>query len=220
MRRLIRNLAVMLAVAALIPPTMAWAGQVVSGTATTNLSFQESVTTGVLATQNIPLPITQTISYTNGTGAKAVDTIFGKQVALVASTPQTFDLSNLVDPAGNTVNFARVRVFAVQVVTTTANFNCNVYKGASNGWSLLPASTGPITVPANGGIFVIQDPNSTGGGSGYVTGGTSKTFTLDPGANAVTVNLIVVGGSSAFVLVLPFGLRRRYGRGRKAARPR
>jgi hypothetical protein len=173
------------------------AGQIVKGNVTMNLAFTESVTTGVLATNNIPVPVNQGLTYDNGTGALAVDTIYGKRLTLVASTPQTLDLTNLVDPAGVTVNFARVRELAIVVVSTTAGYSVAVSRGASNGWSFLPASTGPITVQPNGGAFSIRDPNSTGASTGYFTGGSSKTILLDPGSNTVIINIIIVGGQAA-----------------------
>ena len=185
-------------------PIATYAGQVVVGNVTRNLSFTESVTTGVLATQNIPVPITQSVAYTNGTGIRAVDTIYGKQLTLAATTT-TLDLTSLTDPAGNTVNFARVREFSVQVVTPTVGYSVSIYKGASNGWSFLPASTGPIIVQPNGGMFGMSDATSTGGSAGYLVSGSSKMVVLDPGSNTIIINIIIVGGSAAFI-ILPFKL--------------
>lgn len=173
---------------------------VVTGTATVNLSFTENITSGFLGTNKAPLSINNSTNANfnqSGTGAGQADTGFGKPIILVASTPQIFDLTNLVDQFNATNDFARARGFAILNPETNAAHILTVYRGASNGWLFLPDSTHALSVQPNGGILLLFDPNSTGGGNGYVTGGSSKTFTLDPGSNGMTVNLLIIGGSVA-----------------------
>jgi hypothetical protein len=190
LKRLLICLAVGLAL-----PLAAWgAGQVVTGTVSFNANFVEQKTSGVLATQNISVPIVASVPYTNGTGANQVDTIFGTKYTLTASTPVTINLQSATDPAGNTVAFARVREFVVQVTDTTAAHTITVYRAASNGWSVLPASTNAVPVQANNGIFYLNDPKSTGSGNGNVVTAGSCQFVIDPGSNTVTSVSVLAAG--------------------------
>lgn len=211
MKRILRNLAVALAVALLFPPTFAWAvGQVVAGNVTFNAAFTETVSSGVIQTYSVPATISSNLSYANGTASNQIDTIYAKALTLSGATT-TIDLTSLTDPAGNSANFARVREFIVVNTSTTAGFDVKVEAGASNGWSVLPPSTSPVYARYSG-ILRISDPVSTGSGNGNVVGSTSKTVTFDPGANTVIINVLIVGGSAAFVVILPIGLRRRFRR--------
>jgi hypothetical protein len=197
MKRIRFRFLLMFAVALMVP-AVAWAtGQVVTGNVVLNANFTEQVTSGVLATQNLPVPITQTVSYTNGTGAQQVDTIYGSKQTLTASTPVTLDLTSLTDPAGVSITFARVREFIVQVTDTTAAHSVAVEQGASNGVVFLNSSA--INVQPKGGMISLRDPQSTGGSSsvGWYVDSTHKTVKLDPGSNTVTgVNILIVGTSA------------------------
>lgn len=220
MRRLLKNLAVALAVAALIPPAMAWAtGQNVSGVVNRNQSFTEVATVG-LNTNNVNASIVTSISYANGTGVGQVDTIYARSLTL-AGTTTTLDLTNLTDPVGNTISFARVREFIVTNADTTAAHTVKVSGAASNGVTFLPINTAPLTLQAQGtgtvpGAIAISDPNGTGASNGNYVDATHKNILLDPSANTVTISILIVGGSAAFVVALPFGLRRRFARRRAA----
>ncbi len=175
-------------------PAVAWAtGQTVSGSVLFGASFNEAVT-GVTNYQ-IPLAVSGSVTYANGTASNQVDTVYAKVINLAAAT-QTIDLTSLTDPAGNAINVARVREFIVQNTSASAGFDCKVEAGASNGWSVLPPSTNPIYC-RYGSVLRISDPVSTGGANGNVVGSSSKTVTFDPGANTFTINVLIVGGSAA-----------------------
>jgi hypothetical protein len=171
-----------------------------TATCTTNISVQDIVSTGYVVPQTFaqalasPTIAGASITYANGTGAGQIDIAYFKPITLAASTPQTFDLTSLTGLGGESVNFARVREW---VLYNPDTHDCSAYKGASNGWAILPASTNPAWARAAGGMARISDPQSAGSGVGNVTSGTSKTFTVDPGSNAMTVYLILLGGSAA-----------------------
>lgn len=208
MRRILRNVAAALAVALLIPPTFAWAtGQTITGNVTFNAAFTEAVSAGVIVPYQVPATISSNLSYANGTGSGQVDTLYAKALTLSGATT-TIDLTSLTDPAGVSINFARVRELIVVNTATTAGYDVKVESGASNGWSVLPPSSAPVYA-RYGGILRISDPTSTGGGNGNVVGSTSKTITFDPGSNTVTINVLIVGGSAALTpAFLLLGLRR------------
>lgn len=165
---------------------------VVTGTAQLVAGFNQTVTSGLITTQTLPASISLTTQYTNGTGAGAINLVYAKQIALVASTPQTLDLSALTALDGSSVNFARVRELVIQVVTATSAFNVTVGAAASNPWAPFWGTTGTDVVFA-GSIRYFTDPTSVGAGVGAVTSGTSKALKLDPGSNNVTINLMIVG---------------------------
>lgn len=205
MRRILRNLALALAVAAAIPPTMAWAaGQAITGNVSMNAAFTQAVT-GV-TNYNIPVTIPVNLSYANGTASNQVDTLYARQLTL-AGAATTIDLTSLTDPAGNAISFARVREIIVQDLATTAGYDVKVEAGASNGVGWLPPSTSPVYARYSGTLRV-SDPVSTGAGNGNVVDSTHKTVTFDPGANTVTINVVIAGGSAAFLPVVVLGLRR------------
>lgn len=165
---------------------------IVAGTVQLVTGFNQTVTSGLVTTQTLPASISLTTQYANGTGAGQVNLIYAKQIALVASTPQTLDLTALLDLSGATVNFARVRELVVQVVTATSAFNAILGNAASNAWAPFWGATGTDTVFA-GSIRYFTDPTSVGAGVGAVTSGTSKNLKLDPGSNNVTINLLIAG---------------------------
>lgn len=173
-------------------PIYAYAvGQVVTGNMTFNASFAETAT--ALSTYSIPLSISSNTAYINGTSSGQVDTVYAKTITLAATT-QTIDLTSLVDPAGNSINFARVREFVVANNDPTAGHDLKVEAGASNGWAVLP----PLATPAYArysGSLKYSDPKSTGAGNGNLVSSTSKTITFDSGANTITFSLLIVGSS-------------------------
>lgn len=172
------------------------ATQNVAGSVNLLMSFQEIISSGLLTSLNLPANVTQQLTFTNATtGALTVDQIHAK-VYTLAATPTTIDLTSLLDLNGNTMNFARVRMFFVYNPHTTAANVVTVYKGASNGWSYLPASTGPLTAVAKGGFILLADPSNSLSTNGMVTSGSSKTITFDPGANTVDLSVLIAGGSA------------------------
>ncbi len=180
---------------------MASAG-IVTGTITLSAAFQEYVSSGVINPETIPAALgalgtaSGTLTFTNGTGSLQVDTLYAKPLTLSGATT-TVDFTSVTDPGGASVTFARGRVFFVYNPDTTSTHDVGVYHGASNGWAQLPASTNPLYARNNGGFILLVDPLSTGSATGNVITSTSKTVTFDPGANTVTIMVIMVGGSVA-----------------------
>jgi hypothetical protein len=179
----------------LLFPALAFGvGQVVVGQVTFNAAFTEQATS--LAPFQIPATISSNLSYANGTASSQVDTIYAKTITLVATT-QTIDLTSLTDPAGNSINFARVREFIVINQATTAGFDLKVEAGASNPVIFIPPVANFLSCRNNGGTLRVSDPVSTGSGNGNVVTSTTKTITFDSGANTITFLVLIVGGSAA-----------------------
>jgi hypothetical protein len=173
----------------------------VTGSATVNAAFQQIPTTGFMATENpVPvLPIGMSLNtnfQTNGTAANQIQLGTGIHLSLVASTPQTIDLTALTDLQGNAFSLAAVRYLAIRNNSTTDTQNLTVGGAATpfvGFWSstvtIWPSTTGSGSANQNSGYEVFQAPNTTGA---PVTGG-SKLLKFDPGANAFTVDIIVMG---------------------------
>lgn len=175
----------------------------VSGTIELNVALQDYVTSGYANAVTFPAALSSPgfpgakLTYTSGTGANQMDSLYWRPITLAASTPQTFNLQSIVGLGGESLVFARVRELILYNPTTTSGADCKLYQGASNPWAIAPPSTAPLWARANGGLARISDPSSTGAGVGNVVTSTSCEITLDPGANAMTVYLLVGGGSAA-----------------------
>lgn len=168
---------------------------VVTGTSQLSVGANQTVTSGLINTQTLPASISKTSQYSNGTGAGQIDLLYAKQLTFVASTPQTLDLTALVDLSGATVNMARIREIVIQVVTTTVDFDLTVGAAAADPWAPIWGTTGTHKVFA-GSTFYFSDPNTVGAGNGAFTSGTSSDLKLDPGSNAMVVNVLISGCSA------------------------
>lgn len=174
----------------------------VTGSTTLNLNFAEIVTSGVVSTLNLPATINQTVAYGNGTSTGNVDYIYAKQLSLAGSAT-TLDLTSLTDLNGGSVNFARVREVVVVNLATTAAYTVTIGPGASNPWTTGPIAVvgGVVLQPSVGqttgnSTFRASDPWSVGATTGWYVDGTHKTLKLDPGANTISVYVVLVGCSA------------------------
>lgn len=185
---------VVLAVALLFPLLAYATGQAISGNISFAATFNE-ITSNNISPVEIQQGVAQNLQYGTGTGSGQVDTFYAAKLTLSGATT-TLDLTTLMDPAGNAINFARVREFIVQNTAGTAGFDVKVLASSSNGWPVLPPSANPIYC-RYGAVLRFSDPTSTGSGNGNVVGGTTKSITFDPGANTVVIYVLIVGGSAA-----------------------
>lgn len=136
------------------------------------------------------------LAYTAGTGALQFDGLHFKPYTLAAATT-TIDLTALTGIGGESLTVNRAREVLGFNPDPTAGHDVKFYQGASNGWAKAPLSANPLWAYANNGSFRLSDPNSTGGGNGAVITSTSKNVVLDPGANTVTIYLLVLTVSVA-----------------------
>jgi len=134
--------------------------------------------------------------YSAGTGPNQYDTTYGNSIKL-AGAPMTLDLTNLTNADLSTTTFARVREYFFLDPDNAPTHVVKHYAGAANGWAPLPPVANYQTVAAEGGIIYMSDPTTSGVGGGLVVTNTSKTITLDPGANTVTIFVFIVGTSVA-----------------------
>lgn len=173
------------------------AAQVIAGTTTINASFVQTDSTGLITPIQAQGLIQFINQFNNLTGtANGVDTLYAAQLTLAAAATH-INLHAATDILGNSVVFARVRFWAVQVVTATAGYIVNIYtRTGTDPVTWLPiTTTGALWCPP-GGVVLGIDPNSTST-NGYVVGASAYDFTVDPGANTVVCNLLIAGNSAA-----------------------
>lgn len=150
--------------------------------------------TGILANQTLTFTETlQTIFQTSGLLADQCDLLYAATLTLVASTPQTIDLTALADLFGGVVNFARVRFLAMRNNSVTDGANVLIGDSVTNEWDAFLSAAATLKVPPcsalNHGYFILTAPNTTG----FVVDSTHKTLKIDPGSNAMTLDIIIAG---------------------------
>lgn len=175
----------------------------VSGNVVLTAQFNEVITSGVITQLNLPANISQNFTYTNGTAAGMVDYIYAKSLSLAGSAT-TLDLTSLTDLNGGSVNFARVRELVIVNLATTAGYTVTVGAAGSNAWSTGPLGTSTSTsilMPSVGQTTALStlrwsDPFSTGASTGGYVDSTHKNLKLDPGANTISVYVLIAGCSA------------------------
>ncbi len=180
------------------------AANVVIGNSSLTLSATQTLVSGLVTTVKPNGTITfgaggSGAAYTNGTGAGQIDQMYSRQLTFVASTPQTLDLQALPDMGIPVVNqvLVRVREIWIEVTDVVLTHTLAVAAGASNGWTFLPPiGNDLIAMPGGRAGVIMSDPDSVGGGVGYVVGSGSKTITLTPSAHVLIVNVTILGCSA------------------------
>ena len=176
------------------------AAQNVTATFTLQCAATENISSGVITPYPIPCGFVYPSTLgnlINGTGAaNAVDCIYSKTLTLAGAATHV-DLFAFTDPGGNSVSMLRCRAWALYVSTITAAYLVNVYtRTGTDPLTWLPVTTsGALWCPPSG-IYVGMDPASTST-NGWVVSSSSFDFTVDPGANTVTCDLLILGNSAA-----------------------
>lgn len=153
--------------------------------------------TGYLAGTDFPLtPCPTRANYAPGTAADQLDGVSYVLMTLLASTPQTIDLTALVDVFGVAITAARVRFLASKNLTGTDGIYTLIGNNGSNDWLGMLSATGTARLwtssPLNDGLLLWNAPNTTAG----VVDATHKIIKYDPGTTAQTV-LAIIGTASA-----------------------
>jgi hypothetical protein len=149
--------------------------------------------TAGLGTASVPLDITDSVTYTNGTAANQADKVWSAQYAIVGSATQSIDMAGvLVDALGTALSFAKIKTIYVKHVSGLNTLR--IERPAANGAVLFGAASGALAVLTAGGRFLWDDP-----GAGFVvTAGTADLLSLvnTAATNTITVNIVLVGTSA------------------------
>lgn len=172
--------------------------QNVTGLLTCSASFTQ-IPTGLLAgSQGFTQTLTSPLQFNNAVGVNfGVDQMYSASFSL-ASTTSTVHVQNasLKDPFGNTLAMLRIRLIMVLNTETTLTHILKVYAPASNAVPWLPPVANFLTVPP-GGVLLLTDPLSFGGGVGLVTASSADGIEFDSGSNTVAFQVLVGGTATA-----------------------
>jgi hypothetical protein len=153
-----------------------------------------SVTTevsGAKTSISIRLPQGGVVNYTHGTGAAQVNATHVNQISLVTSTPQTPDLTGLTGGQGDT-SFSKIKVFAL-FNNEAAGSGKKVIVGNGTNAFVGPFGAAAHTIAVEAGCGLVMWTKETAGWA--VANGSTDGLKLDPGANNVSVTLVLAGNS-------------------------
>ncbi len=178
----------------------------VGGSLNLQAQFTETITSGVISTLQLPANINQNITYTNGTAAGMVDYIYAKTLSLAGSAT-TLDLQSLTDLNGGAIVFTRIRELLIVNLAVTAAYTVTVGAASATQWttgplgtttatSILQPSVGQTAPATNGSMMRYSDPWSVGASTGAYVDASHKSLKLDPGANTISVYVLLVGCSA------------------------
>ena len=135
---------------------------------------------------------TPSIAFTIGTGSNGVQKAAGGVLSLSANTPVTIDLTNTTATTGivGDATFTAVKLIVIEN-SGTANTNkpLTIGNAATNQFQGRIAANTTVTQQIGAYPYVDHNPES----AGYTVNSSVKSFKLDPGANALTVNITIVG---------------------------
>lgn len=144
--------------------------------------------TGGLTNALETIAINYTKSLTNGTGDNKADRFF-RVSASAAAAAVTYDLDSgdLVDIYGNAITFTKIRALVIVNKSTTSGeiltiggdwFTTKVLSGTTPSLDIQPDSTLFLTAAIDGYV---------------VTATSADVLSIDPGANTISYDLILVG---------------------------
>lgn len=157
-----------------------------------NLDFSQKMT--------FPINLAPQYSFTTGTGNSfaagssnfgatgiQINSIYLDQIALVASTPQTLDLSALTGAEGS-IALSKIKAIGLWNLQSESGRVLTVGGAASNAFDgIFADATDKLKINPCGSLLLI-DP-----GAGYTVDGTHKSLKLDPGASDVACLLMIAG---------------------------
>lgn len=157
------------------------------GDYTLSININSTFTGGSLGTPRSSVGRTYSQTFEAGTSAGQTNEGWTGAIALTASTPQTLDLENLVGETGRAVTFTKVKMLAIR--NTHATATVTIGNAASNaflpGWS---GATNTVALGPGNTLFLTS-------AAGFTVDATHSDLKLDPGSNAITVEIMILGNS-------------------------
>jgi hypothetical protein len=167
----------------------------ISGTISLTDTMQETPT-GIPGGQPFYTSLTPKWAVASGTASDLADTKYVKTLTLSA-TPTALDLTNLTDPFGNSINFARVKSILVQNTATTSGYT--VLMGyattTTNAWTGLISNPGQLTIQPSSAYNNAWIQFVAPATIGWVVSSTSKLLQFDPGSNTIQLAIEIIGCS-------------------------
>lgn len=152
-------------------------------------NFQNAVD---LSSAEFPLRVNNLFSFTDGTGANQIKSMFSDQRTLSASATEDLDLAgSLTDVYGATITFTKIKLLAI--FAASGNTNDVLVGGAgSNGFTSWVGDATDVVKVKPGGALILVAPDATGYA---VTAGTGDllTITNSAGSTSVTYDVVIMG---------------------------
>lgn len=156
-----------------------------TGNFTATVNVNTTLAGGGLGSAKNNVGKTVTTTYAAGTAAGQTDEGWTGSVALAISTPQTLDLTALSGEGGRAVSFSKIKYFEIHNTHATATLT--VGNATSNqflpGWS---SATNTQAIGPGGVVILTSD-------AGFTVDGTHSDLKLDPGATAITAEIVLMG---------------------------
>jgi hypothetical protein len=159
--------------------------------------FALTKSTGLPRELRLPLTGEYTNNVADGTTDNKADRIYFKKLTL-AATPTDLDLQSLIDVNGDAVSFAEIIGGYVENTDTANPLTIGGTGAITNAWTSWLSNPGTIKVrpAASATSPSIQPIGPTGDDPGFAVSGTNKVLRLDPGANTIVINIMLVGRSA------------------------
>ncbi len=161
------------------------------------VSVRDTTLTGLSGDVTFKLPAgLVATAFANGLDAAEVTVRAWAKIDLLASTPQTFDLTALpattwYGAAGvSSIAFTKIKAFQILPLTVGDSGDDLTFSGgASNPWVGPLGGTAPTYTIKAGGSWVHHDLST----AGMVVSAGVKSFKLDPGAAVISCYIALVG---------------------------
>lgn len=156
---------------------------------------------GTLFSLSFPIDLPQLIatSFTNGTGALAANQIYIAQRTLTATSTEDinmYDFSGALDPVGNAITMAGIKLLIIQNTATVAADTLTIgNKATSAAWTSIFNDNEDRVKIRGGGSLILLAPDA----AGYaVVNSTNHLLKIlnDSASNSVTYNIIAIGDNA------------------------
>lgn len=145
-----------------------------------------------LSEASFPFRLNQLYTFTDGTGANQIKSMFTDQRTLSASATEDLDLAgSLTDVYGATITFTKVKLLMVRAASGNTN-DVLVGGAGSNGFTSWVGDATDVVKVKPGGSLILVAPDATGYA---VTAGTGDllTITNSAGSTSVTYDIVILG---------------------------
>jgi len=165
--------------------------QTVTSDITITINVQDTVTTNTIAAGGDLISYQEAVTtYYGAATLPVIGLQWSSALTFLAATPQTFDLTNLTGPRGSTVTFAKIKGIYIYNQATTSGYTLTFGAPGTNGWyAPFDAITDTYAIPMNSRYLLENADTSTG----WTVDGTHKIIKLNPGSNALTARIIIIG---------------------------
>jgi hypothetical protein len=130
----------------------------IDGTVAVAFQANDRRTVGVNTNANLPVNLTPSVVFSNGSGASQASVLYQGSLSLSGGVYSVDLNGTLTDSYGSTVNLVRVKAIAFQ---NNSASNSMTLGNGTDAWATLLNSTGTLTIPP-GGWFVFSTPDATG----------------------------------------------------------